>query len=187
MTNDLIQKLGPLGGLVGTWEGDQGVDTAPDPNNQTKDTLYREKIVFEPFGPVNNHTQELYALRYKTTAWPKGQNDPFHEELGYWLWDAREKQVIRCFMVPRGVTINAGGTSEPNAKNFKISATSGQEVYGVLSNPYLDREVKTVKYELEVTIQDDGTMSYHEDTQLQIKALGSIFHHTDKNTLKKVN
>ncbi|MDR4484343.1 MAG: heme-binding beta-barrel domain-containing protein [Nitrospirales bacterium] len=51
----------------------------------------------------------LYGLRYSTVAWPLIQEQPFHEEVGYWLWDAATQQVMRCFMVPRGVLVNAGG------------------------------------------------------------------------------
>jgi hypothetical protein len=46
-------------------------------------------------------------------VWRLGETDPFHEELGYWLWDADAGQVLRCFMVPRGVTVIAGGKDEP--------------------------------------------------------------------------
>ncbi len=45
----------------------------------------------------------------------------FHEELGYWLWDAQAKQVLRCFMVRRGVTVIAGGTAEPDARAFRLT------------------------------------------------------------------
>jgi hypothetical protein len=106
--------------------------------------------------------------------------------LGYWLWDAQAKQVMRCFIVPRGVSIIAGGTVEPNAKSFELAADVGSETYGICSNQFLDKEFKTVRYELRVTVHDDQSFSYEEDTQLQIKGQKELFHHTDKNTLKRV-
>lgn len=182
---ELIQKLGPLGPLAGTWEGDQGIDIAPSRKHGQKETPFRERITFDPFGPVVNGLQNLYALRYQTTAWPLGEENPFHEEVGYWLWDAEAKQVLRCFIVPRGIAVNAGGTAEANTKTFTMVAEVGSETYGVLSNRYLDKNAKTVRYDLTVTIHDNGSFSYAEDTQLQIQGQTEIFHHTDKNTLKR--
>ena len=103
--------------LAGIWEGDKGDDTAPSDNRGTETNKFRERISFEPMGPVNNHEQALYGLRYSTIAWPSElECDPFHEESGYWLWDAKAKQVLRCFIVPRGVAVIAGGTVEPDAQ-----------------------------------------------------------------------
>ncbi len=97
----MSHELGPLAGLEGIWEGEKGTDTAPDddPANQ-EINKYRERMTFEPTGLVANHTQKLYGLRYTTTAWRLGEDEPFHEELGYWLWDAdtihyREDTVLK--------------------------------------------------------------------------------------------
>jgi len=46
---------------------------------------------------VTNGSQVLYGLKYATTAWPLGDDNPFHEELGYWLWDAETQEIIRKF------------------------------------------------------------------------------------------
>jgi hypothetical protein len=177
--------LGPLAQLVGTWEGNKGNDVAPSDDRGTERNDYRERLTFTPFGPVNNHEQTLYGLKYATTAWRLGEESAFHEELGYWLWDAKAKQVMRCFMVPRGVTVLAGGTVEPDAREFKLEANCGSQTYGICSNLFLDREFKTVRYILSIKVHGDGTFSYEEDTQLQIRGKSELFHHTDRNTLKK--
>jgi hypothetical protein len=187
MSEELIKYLGPLALLAGTWEGDKGDDIAPDENpTEIENNKYRERLVLDPFGPVNNHAQTLYGLKYSTTAWRLGADSPFHEELGYWLWDPSEKQVMRCFMVPRGVTVIAGGTVEPEAREFNLAAEVGSETYGICSNKFLDREFKTVRYELKITVHDGNSFSYEEDTQLQIKGQDKVFHHTDKNTLNRL-
>jgi len=186
MTDEIIKNLGPLAPLAGIWEGDKGEDSAPSDDRGTETNKFRERITFEPLGPVNNHEQALYGLRYTTTVWPLGASDPFHEELGYWLWDAQAKQVLRCFTVPRGVSVIAGGTVEPDAKSFELVADAGSETYGICSNQFLDKEFKTVRYELKVTLHDDHSFSYEEDTQLQIKGPSDLFHHTDKNTLQRL-
>ena len=182
---EMLAHLGPLAGLVGTWEGNEGVDIAPT-KDASKETHFRERMTFESIGPVVNGPQTLYGLRYATMAWPLIQEQPFHEEVGYWLWDAEQKQTMRCFIVPRGVVVNAGGTSEPHAKEFSMTAEAGSEVYGILSNPFLEKKMKTVKYELTVTIQEPWKFSYKEDTQLQIAGRPDLFHHTDQNTLKRL-
>ena len=187
MENDLIKHLGPLAHLAGNWEGDKGDDKAPDDDpSQIEVNKFREVMKFEPFGPVDNHAQKLFGLRYSTTAWRLGEDSPFHEELGYWLWDSAEKQVMRCFIVPRGVNVMAGGTVEPDSKEFNLSAEVGSDTYGISSNLFLDREFKTVRFELKVTVHDANSFSYEEDTQLKIKGQDDIFHHTDKNTLKRL-
>ncbi len=185
MSDEIIGKLGPLAALSGHWEGDAGVDISPV-HGEAKKTRYREKVIFEPLGPVNNGPQELYGLRYSMTAWRLGETDAFHEELGYWLWDQANQQLLRCFMVPRGVLVNAGGDVEADSKNFHLSAEVGSETYGILSNKYLHESRKTLKYFLDVSIQGDNRFSYKETTQLWMPATESIFDHTDENTLIKV-
>ncbi len=185
MSADIINELGPLAALAGTWEGDSGIDISRIHSKETE-TKYREKIIFEPLGPVKNGPQALYGLRYSMTAWRLGEDDAFHEELGYWMWDNTQKQVLRCFMVPRGVLINAGGDAEADSKSFHLSAESGSETYGIMSNKYLDETYKTKTYLLDVVIHDDGKFSYKEDTQLWIPVNNAIFHHTDQNTLERV-
>jgi len=186
MDKEMQVNLGPLAALAGTWEGDKGNDRAPSGDRGVMDTPFREHMVFEPLGPVKNHEQVLYGLRYRTTVWPLGQESPFHEDQGYWLWDATANQVMRCFVVPRGVTVIAGGTVAPDATSFQLAAEVGSETYGICSNKFLDEEFKTVRYELTVTVHGDGTMSYEEDTQLKVKGQPDLFHHIDKNTLARV-
>jgi len=187
MTEDaLLKNLGPLASLAGTWEGSKGVDVAPSPSRGSLETPFRERIVFEPMGPVDNHEQQLFGLRYSTTAYRIDEDDAFHEELGYWLWDAKEGQVLRCFLVPRGVTILAGGDAAADDRAFSISASVGSETYGISSNLFLDREFKTVRYELTVTIEDANTFRYEEDMQILLKDLSDIFHHRDSNILSRV-
>jgi len=149
--------------------------------------MYRERMTFAPTGVVENHQQRLFGLRYATTAWRLGADDPFHEELGYWLWDGAAKQVLRCFMVPRGVTVIAGGTAEPDATRFELAAEVGSETYGICSNKFLDREFKTVRYELKLEFRDANTFHYWEDTVLKIKGQDELFHHTDENTVVRVS
>ncbi len=189
-TPEETEGLGPLAALVGVWEGDKGADRAPSDADGPDDrgvahSNYRERIVFEPTGRVDNHAQVLYGLRYRTTAWRIGSEDSFHEEVGYWLWDAGAGQVMRCFIVPRGISVIAGGSASADSDTFSLEANVGDATFGICSNPFLDKEFRTVRYTLTVTTHDDGTWSYDEDTQMQL-ANGEIFHHTDANRLARV-
>ena len=183
----MSRELGPLAGLEGAWEGTKGTDTAPDDDRIGKEiNAYRERMTFEPTGLVENHEQKLHGLRYATVAWRLGEDEPFHEELGYWMWDAEAKQVLRCFLVPRGVSVLAGGSAEPDARSFELRAEVGSETYGICSNRFLDREFKTVRYELEFEKRDADTIRYREDTVLEIRGQDEPFHHADENTLIRI-
>lgn len=182
---DIVKNLGPLAGLVGKWEGDNGIDVAPSPRGPVT-TPYREVRSYEPFGPVVNGSQVLYGLRYSSVMWPEQSVDPFHEETGYWLWDPQAEQVYCCFVVPRGVVVNAGADVAHNANNFTLIAEVGSSVYGIASNPFLDAAYRTERFELTVTVNADASISYMQDTVLKLKNLPDLFHHTDGNTMHKV-
>ena len=79
------------------------------------ETPFRERASFAPLGPVKNGSQELYGLDYRTEAIRIGEDEPFHTEVGYWLWDAADGEVMRCFLVPRGSALIAGCVTEPDA------------------------------------------------------------------------
>src|SRR6478609_227885 len=105
MANDELKKqLGPLADLVGIWEGDKGDDIAPSDDRGVENNKYRELITFEQVGPVQNHEQSLHVLRYSTRAWRIGEPNTFHEELGYWSWEPANQEVMRCFLIPRGIS-----------------------------------------------------------------------------------
>jgi hypothetical protein len=180
-----LEKLGPLRPLVGVWEGQKGDDIAPDDSREgIENNKFRERIEFVPIIPVDNHEQKLFGLRYKTTVWRLTESDPFHEEVGYWLWDPKEKQVMKSFIVPRGIVVLAGGTVEPSAQEFNLSADAGSSTYGICSNLFLDREFKTVRYELNVKLTA-GEFRYFEDTQMKMPGRADLFHHTDENALRR--
>lgn len=183
---DQLENLGPLAALVGTWEGEKGIDFSY--HHETKEdgeTPYREKVTFGAFGPVDNGTQCLYGLDYRMAAWRGDEVDPFHTEIGYWLWDAADGQVLRCFLVPRGTMVLAGGDATADATSFTLRAEVGSEEYGILSNRYLAKNARTVSYEVTITVEGD-TFTYAEDTVLQMAGRAELLHHTDGNTLRRV-
>ncbi|MCA9501745.1 MAG: FABP family protein [Spirochaetaceae bacterium] len=180
------EQFGPLAGLIGTWQGNDGLDVSYSyEHKKITENPYTETATFNVVGDVDNGSQKLWVIDYTTAAKRKGQDSVFHTELGYWIWDPASQEVMRCFMVPRGSTILAGGKCAPDAKKFSLSARSGDEVFGVLSNPYLAKNARCVEYKLDCTIEGD-TWTYEETTVLEMKATGSVMQHTDRNVLKRV-
>jgi hypothetical protein len=184
-----MELYGPLAFLIGKWSSGSistGLNRAPSPDRGVENTKFRQETVFEPIGDVENHEQLLYALRYSTLVWEEGDDETFHEEVGYWIWDKENKQVMKSFIVPRGVSVQAGGTVESHTQRFSLEADLGSETYGICSNKFLDIEFKTIRYELVINKIDENTFSYEEDTHLKIKGQDNIFHHTESNVMKRI-
>jgi hypothetical protein len=187
MTNELLEQLGPLANLVGIWEGDKGDDIAPSDDRGVENNKYRERITFEQVGPVQNHEQNLHVLRYSTKAWRLGENNTFHEELGYWSWEPSTQEVMRSFLIPRGIALIAGGKAPKTASEFHLRATNGSCTFGICVNPFLDREFKIEAYELTVKVHGPDSFSYEQDTVLRMPGRQDLFHHRDRNTLTRIS
>jgi hypothetical protein len=182
----VTDEWGPLGPLVGDWEAEGGLDAAfSHSEGKVLQTPYLERVTFKPFGPVDNGDQHLYGLDYKTAMWRNDEENPFHTEVGYWLWDGATGEVLRGFVVPRGITVLAGGTAAADATSFTLAATPGGPQYTIGENRYLAKNASTLSYEVTITTTGD-TWSYDETTMLQMKEFAEPFAHTDHNTLCRV-
>jgi hypothetical protein len=176
---------GPLAALIGEWEGDAGVDVSfHNAKGHVGETKYRERVTMAPFGPVENGKQCLYGLDYRMAAFRLGEDSAFHTEVGYWLWDAADGQVLRCFVVPRGTLVLAGGAAKATDTSFSLDALVGSETYGILSNRYLAQNARTTKYTCKVTVQG-GTFAYDSMTTY-VHGKGGEIAHADRNTLRKI-
>jgi hypothetical protein len=181
-----MTEWGPLQGLIGEWEADAGLDTAfSHIQNAVLDTPYREKVTMKPFGPVVNGHQSLYGLDYKTAMWRGSEDNPFHTEVGYWLWDSATGEVLRGFVVPRGITVLAGGTAAEDATSFTLHAELGGTNYTIGENQYLAKNASSLTYDATITTGTDS-WSYHEITMLRMTEMPEPFAHEDRNTLRRV-
>jgi len=181
------KDLGPLAWMVGTWEGDAGLDVAySHDRGEVWNTPYRERASFSSFGPVDNGDQHLFGLDYRAAMWRDDEENPFHTEIGYWLWDAATGQAMKSFMIPRGVTLIAGGPNAADASTLVFHAEVGHEQYGIVQNSYLLKAAVTLSYDLTVIHGPDDSFSYDQNTQLRMKEFDEVFAHTDKNTMHRV-
>lgn len=182
----MADAWGPLGPLAGEWEGEGGLDSAlSHAAGEVLGTPFREKCTMKPFGPVDNGSQHLYGLDYRSAMWRGDEENPFHTEVGYWLWDAATGEVMRGFVVPRGITVLAGGTAEAGATEFTLEAALGGDQYAIGENKYLAAHASTLTYKVTITV-GDGTWSYDELSTLRMDEFAEPFAHTDHNTLHKV-
>jgi hypothetical protein len=181
-------EWGPLEALAGDWEADRGgLDSAFNhASGEVLATPYREKLSLKPFGPVGNGKQTLYGLNYKSAMWRGSEDNPFHTEVGYWLWDVATDEVLRGFVVPRGITVLAGGTAAADATSFSLHAKAGDPQYSIGENKYLAEHASTLSYDVTITINPDGSWAYDETTMLQMDEFPEPFAHTDHNTLFRV-
>ena len=182
-------EWGPLAALAGEWEGDEGLDVAfGNAEGHLIETPYREKVTLKPFGPVDNGTQHLWGLDYRMAAWRGVEENPFHTEVGYWLWDAELGHVMRSFMVPRGSVLLAGGEAAVDATKWTMRAEVGSTTYGILSNPFLDRAARSSLYEVTINVTGDGVFEYFSTTTIEhARVPGQPVAHTDRNVLRRVS
>ena len=184
------QKLGPLTPLVGEWEGDAGVDLSyHNTDDETNETGYFERAWFKPIPKTENGQQALEGLTYQMTAWRHGEEamDPFHDEVGYLLWEKKTGQVMRVVVFGRGIAMIAGGTAKARDRKLHFKATPGDPNYGILQNKYPSERAELKGFESTFTLNADGSFSYTQDLVLKLAALGGKeMHHTDKHTLHRV-
>lgn len=182
---DTLNNLGPLTKMAGIWTGETGLDVHPVAEGQEAD-VYIERMELQPIDPQTNGPQLFYGLRYHTHVTKPDEVETFHDQVGYWLWEPATGTIIHTLTIPRGMVAMAMGTAAADAKSFELVAELGSQTNGICSNPFLDKAFKTVKFHIEVTINDDGTWSYNEDTIMDVHGKDEPFHHTDTHTLKKI-
>lgn len=182
---DTLRNLGPLRAMAGVWQGQRGLDVKPKVDGPRKQAFV-ERIELQPIDPQTNGPQLLYGLRYHTHITKPDQVKTYHEQVGYWLWEPATGSVIHTLTIPRGMVVMAQGQAQADDKSFEVVATQVDENFGIRSSPFLDYAFKTTEFRIKVTVNEDGSWGYEEDTVLLIQGKSEPFHHTDRNLLTKV-
>ncbi|MAG94789.1 MAG: hypothetical protein CMJ48_13760 [Planctomycetaceae bacterium] len=185
MSNE--SDYGPLLGLIGTWQGDKGLDIAPEPDGREENPYY-ETITFEGIGDATNaESQTLVVVRYHQVVSRQSNDKVFHDEVGYWMWDAAAGIVMHSLAIPRAVAVIAGGShsgpTEPGQPvTLEVSAALGDENWGIVQSPFMQQNARTTEFRHKITIDGDK-LRYAETTVLEI--YGRTFDHTDENELAR--
>jgi len=193
---------GPLSALLGIWEGDKGVDVAPE-SDGTEENLYYERLCFEAAGDVTNAEQQVLAVvRYHQLVSRKSNHKVFHDQVGYWTWDKTTAEITQSLTIPRVVTLLAGGiylaenivdedkvgknnvtnNSQNSVVKLTVAAAVDHADWRIIESPFMRDNASTRSYRHELKV-GGGILSYKQTTMLDI--YGSSFEHTDTNELVK--
>jgi hypothetical protein len=188
MVNYSEVDYGPLQHLIGTWEGDQGIDIAPEPDGEENNPYY-EAITYEDIGDLSNaEEQELAAVYYRQIVRRKSNDEVFHDQTGYWIWDAAAKTVMHSFVIPRAVSVVAGGTFSGETDDegrvvLELTAKLGDPDWGIVQSPFMAKKASSIEFRQKVIV-GNGKMAYSQTTLVDI--YGKVFKHTDDNKLSRV-
>jgi hypothetical protein len=182
---DTLKNLGPLTGMAGIWKSVAGEDVHPTEAGAEQQTFI-ERYELQPIDPQTNGPQLLYGLRYHTHIVKPDSVETFHDQVGYWLWEPATGTIFYTLSIPRAQVAMAVGQATPGAQRFRLEAVRGSETNGIVSNPFLLHAFNTLQVTMEVTIHADGAWSYEQDTVMVIAGSPEPFHHTDRNTLRKI-
>lgn len=178
-------NYGPLACLVGSWKGDKGVDVAPEPDGEEKN-LYYETILFEAIGDVSNaEEQVLSVLRYHQVVSRKSNDEVFHNETGYWMWDPQTDIIMQSFTIPRGVCVLAGGKASVSASKetvLVVKALKDDADWAIIESPFMRDNASTREFSHSITI--DGDKLVYEETTI-VDIYGKVFDHTDRNRMQR--
>ncbi|MCP4410546.1 MAG: FABP family protein [Gammaproteobacteria bacterium] len=185
MSDNKDIDYGPLTKLIGVWSGNKGLDVAPEPDGAENNPYY-ETIVFSGIGDVTNaESQRLAAVHYRQIVQRKSNDKVFHDETGYWMWDAAAEIIMHSLTIPRAVCVLAGGrhngerTADGNIL-LEVSARINDEDWQIIQSPFMRDNAQTTEFHHRITIED-GKLSYSETTIVDI--YGEVFEHTDENEL----
>ena len=82
MSEELIIDYGPLSELIGVWEGNKGMDIAPEPDG-TEENPYYETITFTEGGSLSNaESQVLSVVYYRQIVKRKSNDEVFMTKQG---------------------------------------------------------------------------------------------------------
>jgi len=177
--------FGPLAQLVGTWETMEGagVDVAPAKigSEQGAGSLavspFFEKMTFEAAADAENASdQYLVALYYKQEVFRKSDGSKFHDQRGYFIYDAKNQMVYNSFCVPRTTCVTAEG---PAGKTMTLTAPAR----GIAEGAYMTEKASTTGFSMNIKIEENK-LTYSQNTMLNI--YGQSMSHADSSTLIRV-
>ena len=176
------EYFGPLANLIGTWVGDKGVDTSPEPDG-TEINEFRETITFSPIGDVDNaEEQELVGVHYHQVVHRIRDNKHLHDQCGYWMWDKANQQVIHTLAIPRGTSVVLEGSAEEIEDGWKFKLRGRDREGRIAQSGFMREKALTTSMSMEMVLTKDS-LSYDLDMDLEI--YGRSFDHLDHAELSR--
>lgn len=179
---------GPMAALLGVWEGDKGVDRAPEPGGEERNPYY-ETLTFVAAGDVTNCEDQLLAVvRYHQVISRKSNDKVFHDQVGFWMWDSASNTIMETFTIPRGVAVVASGTlAAPVSleEELVFHVACDAQGSGIAQSDYMFKNGRTTAFTHTITVRGDQ-MRYSESTVLDIYEKRG-YDHRDLNTLTRVS
>ncbi|BDD02246.1 FABP family protein (plasmid) [Persicobacter psychrovividus] len=181
-------KINPLLGLIGTWQGDKGLDLAPKPVEDERNPYY-ETLIIEPVDIAieNAETQELTAVKYFQVVREKSNDKVSHNEVGYWIWDNNTDTIMCSLSIPRGLSLVAGGeftANEAGDVSIEVNAKDGDAEWGIVQSPFLKEKARTLSFKRTFKVEGNK-LTYKQEMELAI--YNKSFNHVDSNVLTKVD
>jgi len=177
-------NYGPLTGLIGDWEGNKGMDVAPDPEGEEHNP-YFETLSYTAIGDVTNaEKQTLAVLHYRQRVSRIADGEVFHDQTGYWMWDATTDTIMHSFTIPRAVAVLAGGFHAVDDDVVTIDVTAGIDDpdWQIVQSPFMKRNARTIAF-VQQLILDGDSLNYRQTTMVEI--YGDVHEHTDDNVLTR--
>lgn len=184
LSNEENAAFGILAHLIGTWEGDKGLDVSPEKVGEEKSPYY-ETLTIEPVGDATNAgEQTLMVLTYKQVVSRIADGKVFHHQIGYWYWDKSNNDILYSLTIPRAVSVLARGKaqSKGNRHEFTVQASAHDKNYGIIESAFMTTKASTRGFAMDLALEGE-TMQYTMKTNLHI--YGRDFLHTDINTLTR--
>ncbi len=184
LSNEEKSAFGILANLIGTWEGDKGLDISPEKVGEEK-SPYFETLTIEPVGDATNAgEQTLMVLSYKQIVSRISDGKVFHHQTGYWYWDKSNNDILYSLTIPRAVSVLARGKGQAKGskQEFAVRATAQDKNYGIIESAFMTAKASTREFEMDLSVEGDS-MQYTMKTKLHI--YGRDFLHTDINTLTR--
>lgn len=183
---DTLRNLGPLRPMAGLFISQEARDTHLV-DGEESGGQFRDEYVLSPIDPQIVGGRVLYGLRYLQYARRHGSVAMLDDQVGYWLWDALASTLTMTQSTPRGDVLVATGTCEANAAVFTLRATRESTDIADVPASTSSQLATTVSFALTVTIVDDDSWRYVQETLERVPGQREANLHRKQATLVRVS
>jgi hypothetical protein len=183
---ETLWHLGPLRTMAGLFISHAGRDWwVDDPTALVQE--YRDEIVLSPIDPVSNGSQILYGLRYLQHVRRHSDVAMLHDQVGYWLYEPATSEITLSLATPRAQVALANGTWQQDSDNFTVRAERGASPGAFMSSQFLEKQYRTVSFEMTVTLINEDSWQYSQETHVEEANRAGILRLRNEATLVRIS